>query len=563
MRPINYSVSTKYSPSRGTREVTVSNSTRINPLNGNQNAEKTPTKNQNNPAQSTEFTKRNSIRTSTPKVNHASSSIVKEKLQSRAPVPSGSSRPPQVVSSDSKLRSSTNHITPQKKSTLDAYRMETPATSSSDLSTSENSNQVRKQNIIDRKANKRLIEQKLHEQMKKQGSEHKIPTNLNSFHSRNEYEKKSETMPQKPKTPKFSKDHKNHVLSNSIPLRNGEDKPSDYTKIITHASQSQAKIVSKSNICNGDVAPSFHASLSEQLKERKLEIEEKNNRQRSPSPYDDVCESAPQSPQPPPPVGSIEFTNEEISPMFSPIESPVSAMKQLRDAQIKSKLKGLMAPLVTGDDEDAPLIEIESVAKPEPKKVARRTSKIRKDQKRLLEETENEIQRMEARLAELKLIREIQLLEEELKRQGVTPVLSKPPRAPAVKEGTAAYGQGSTIRTTMKERPWIKQPGEKSTSTHQSMVTTSSMHNNSLPNRIPSGPLWAKAPVERSTSTHQSMITTHSFRHNSLPNRVPSQPLGAKEKPLTTKASSAKAKSSSSAWKKSTTKPPTNGLKHP
>jgi hypothetical protein len=137
----------------------------------------------------------------------------------------------------------------------------------------------------------------------------------------------------------------------------------------------------------------------------------------------------------------------------SPIFSPIATMKMRRDAEMRAKLQGLGAPLDLGDSNVTknhnvinPLVHSEEHKQQQQQKgsnndgggtgrvVKRRVvvvkklrkkdtpptqSTVQNDQKRLLEETDSEIKRMETRLAELKLLREIHILEEELKQAGI------------------------------------------------------------------------------------------------------------------------------------------------
>lgn len=464
----------------------------------------------NAPIQDLEHTKKQPS-TSNTKANNVENSP-KGNYRSRIPLPGSKSRP--VASNGNPEHLVANHMAAQKRMSVDSGRAGTPATASSEVSTSENSNHVvsihryetQNQNIVDRRTSKRLLEQRLHEQMKRREPESKNQTiQVNSVHS---FDKEEQISSVKPKAT---------LLSQSLPA-----------------------MPSNSNTSNGLKAMNFHDKLPEQLQERKIQIEARTNEKLTISNYDDIDESEGKSPRAPPPVCSIQFSTDEISPIHSPIESPISKMKQLRDADIRSKLKGLITPLISGDEEeDAPLIEIQSAVQKEPKTVlVRNTRKIRKDQKRLLVETDSEIKRMEVRLAELKLIREIQVLEEELKRQGIAPVLSKPPRAPTAIRASPANTSARTVRTAVppaasSEPPATSLAGPATSSEHTVRATNKSRNR-------------AQNVAERSTSTHQSMATTNTMKCYSSPNRIPSRPLlvGAKQKPSSSWASSVAAKPS-------------------
>lgn len=145
-----------------------------------------------------------------------------------------------------------------------------------------------------------------------------------------------------------------------------------------------------------------------------------------------IISAAPISPhQPPPPISLIQFNHATLSPMLSPPFSPIASMRQQRAIEMRAKLNGLsMLPIVNVEENNETKVEkkeTEQKKSLKTKKVIRKTRKkkspdMHKDQHRLLE---NEVKRMETRIAELKLRREIKVLEEELKGKGISSIHSK------------------------------------------------------------------------------------------------------------------------------------------
>jgi hypothetical protein len=210
-------------------------------------------------------------------------------------------------------------------------------------------------------------------------------------------------------------------------------------------------------------------------------------------PFDEKDELSPKSRNFLPPVLSIEFYHDTLDSIQSPILSPVGSMKMRRDAEMRERLKGLTlsSPIDIGDSFDqnknidnklgytpkapetaernqrkvglppkVPTYASQNEAKDKMgtktkvvvvRKVKKKTSHtpthdIKTNQQRLISEKDVEIKRMETRLAELKLMREIQLLEKELNAVKAIAEFGKLTKADTPQRGTATPKQCSPVR---------------------------------------------------------------------------------------------------------------------
>jgi hypothetical protein len=265
--------------------------------------------------------------------------------------------------------------------------------------------QCTNQTLNERRNNKRLLEQKLKDQISKRESSSSNQLQQSNDVSTNDYNNK------------YQNERTTGVESNS------ELNQHQKLQTLHHQLLNQTPIHCQSNVAS---TQNFIVSTNQHI-------------------------SAPVSPivnrdtnSPAPPVASIEFKekswDDDNNSIQSPLISPIAQMKQLRDAEMKMRvrLSGLTAPLVVGKANDynaihktiipGRLVNSENNINDNNKTIKTRKKKVKEsssdnNQKRLLEEKECEIKRMESRLAELKLIREIQQLEDELKKAGINPVL--------------------------------------------------------------------------------------------------------------------------------------------